>query len=165
MCAWPSPIERPDRVSASRSRCCSLRTAGHTFSPLSGCLSVQSLETLPGLNHIIAIAGLRKVGDDHLKHLSCKGPMSPFLSDLTGTKGTGRSHRRWIRREADVRSAGRRFLTLRGGYGISSGVRHVPGESQSLCIDTHRIKVSASGAVGVDPPHIHKAAIVSEQRC
>ena len=164
MCAWPSPIERPDRISASRSRCCSLRTAGHTFSPLSGCLSVQSLETLPGLNHIIAIAGLRKVGDDHLKHLSCKGSTSPFLCDLTGTKRTGGCHRRWIRRKADVRSAGRRFLTLRR-YGITGGVRHVPGEFQSLCIDSHRIKISASGAVGVDAPGIHKASIVSEQWC
>src|SRR5688500_8911599 len=164
MCAWPSPIERPDRRTASRSRCRSLRTAGHTFSPLTGCLSLQSLETLSSLNHIIAIPGLRKVGDDHLKHLSCKGPTSPFLRDLTGTKGTGRCHRRWIRRKANVRSAGRRLLTLRG-YGITGGVRHVPGELQSLCIDTHRIKIFASGAVGVDAPRIHKAAIVIEQWC
>jgi hypothetical protein len=90
--------------------------------------------------------------------------MSPFLRDLTGTKGTGRSHRRWIRREADARSHGRRFLTL-SGYVIAGGVRHVPGEAQPLSIDTHRIKISASGAAGVDAPNIHKAAIVSEQWC
>ena len=138
---------------------------GHeTFSSLSRCLSLQSRETLSGLSHIMAIAGLRKVCDDHLKHLSCKGPTSPFLRDLTGTKGTGRCHRRWIRREADARSHGPRLLTLRG-YGISGGVRHVAGEAQSLCIDTHRIKISASGAVGVDAPYIHKAAIITVQWC
>ena len=129
---------------------------------LAGWLSVQSLETLSGLPHIITVAGLRKVCHDHLKHLSCKGPTSPFLRELTGTKGTGRSHRRGIRREADVRSHGRRLLTL-GEDGIPGGIRHVPGEAQSLGVDTHRIKVFASGAVGVDPPRIHKAAIVSER--
>src|SRR5512134_1804087 len=95
---------------------------------LAGCPSVQPLETLSGLSHIIPIAGLRKICDDHLKHLSCKGHTSPFLRDLTGTKGTGRSHRRWIRREANGRFHGRRLLTLRE-YRISDGVRHVPGEA------------------------------------
>src|SRR4029079_10584872 len=135
---------------------------GRLRSELAGCLSVQSLETLSGLPHIIAIAGLRKVCRDILKHLSCKGSTSPSLRELTGTKGTGRSHRRGIRREADVRSHGRRLLTLRE-YGISGGVRHVPGETQSLCVDTHRIKIFASGAVGIDAPRIHKAAIISER--
>ena len=127
---------------------------------LAGSRSVQSLETLSGLSRVIAIARLWKVCDDHLKHLSCKGQTSHPLCELTGAKGTGRSHRGGIRREADDRSHGRRLLALRG-HRISDGVPHVYGAAQSLGIDTHRIKVFALGAVGIDAPHIHKADVVS----
>jgi hypothetical protein len=34
-----------------------------------------------------------------------------------------------------------------------------------LCIDTHRIKVFALGAVGIDDPQIHKAAVLSVRWC
>jgi hypothetical protein len=119
---------------------------------------IQALETLPGLSRVIAIAWLRKVCDDHLKHLSCKVQTSHSLCDLTSTKGTGCRHLGWIHREAAGRSYGHRLLTLRGDR-ICGGVHHLYGEAQSSCIDTHRIKVFALGAVGIDAPDIHKATV------
>ncbi|HLZ33309.1 MAG TPA: hypothetical protein VKP13_04775 [Nitrospira sp.] len=114
------------------------------------------------MNRVIAKAWLLKVRDDQLKHFSCKGQTSPSLRNLAGTKGTGSSHCGWIRREADGWFRGHRLHSLRG-YRICSGARHVYGETQSLCIRPHRIKILALGAVGIDDPYIHKAAVVRER--
>jgi len=58
--------------------------------------SVYLLKASSGLGCVILIAGLRKVYDDHVKHLLCNVQASHFLCGLASMDGTGRSHRCWI---------------------------------------------------------------------
>jgi hypothetical protein len=128
-----------------------------------GIRCIQAIKAQPGLRHVIPVGRLREVCDDRQKHLSRYVTAPRTLRDLTRSKCTSGSHCGRIYRQTNGRFQRNRFNTLRR-YRICGVGRRICGTTQSLRIQSHRIKVFASMAMGIGAPDIHEAVVVGERR-